>query len=284
MTLYMDVHRNVHASVEAIAQAHLSDLEAQDRYGVKYIKYWVDPNAGTICCLVEGPSKDACVAVHREAHGLLADQIIEVETGIVEAFLGGQSQTQLGCALYRDGSLDSAYRIILFTDLTGSTEMTQRLGDAEAMRVLRAHDAVLDAALSTTGGRKVKHTGDGIMASFVSAANALRCAAEIQSGVARYNAANPERLLSVRIGMSAGEPVMENHDLFGATVQLARRVCDAAGPGQVVVTNALRELCAGKGFLFEDLGSVELKGFAERMRLHRLVNAAPPAQRGDAPA
>ena len=81
MPLYMDIHRNLDASLDAIAQAHVSDLEAQEKYGVKYLKYWFNPEGRTVCCLVEGPNKDACNAVHREAHGLVADDIYPVEEG-----------------------------------------------------------------------------------------------------------------------------------------------------------------------------------------------------------
>jgi hypothetical protein len=83
MTLYLDIHHNVDATPEEIEAGHLSDLEAQEKHGVRYLKYWFDPTAGRICCLVDGPSKEACNAVHSEAHGMVADDIIEVEGGMV---------------------------------------------------------------------------------------------------------------------------------------------------------------------------------------------------------
>jgi class 3 adenylate cyclase len=271
MALYMDIHRNVEATPEEIEHAHLSDLEAQDRFGVKYIKYWVNPDARTICCLVEGPNPEACAAVHREAHGLLPDQIIEVEKGLVEGFLGGQSATPIGCALYNDGSLDSAYRVILFTDISGSTSLTQRVGDMGAMKVVRMHDRIVRDALAEYGGREIKHTGDGIMASFISASHAVDCALAIQQGVAEYNRDNPDFAFGVRIGMSAGEPVVENEDFFGAAVQLARRVCDQAEEGRIYASNVVRELCIGKGFAFADLGDHELKGFDAPVRIFQVA-------------
>jgi hypothetical protein len=81
MGLYMDVHRNVDASLEDLKQAHELDLEAQEKYGVEYKKYWADLDSGTIFCLFEGPSKEAGVKVHEEAHGITADEIFEVEEG-----------------------------------------------------------------------------------------------------------------------------------------------------------------------------------------------------------
>ena len=79
MPLYMDIHRQVDgATDEAVAAAHLKDLETQAKYGVKYIKYWLDEGTGTIFCLVEAPNEEAAERVHREAHGLTADEIYEV--------------------------------------------------------------------------------------------------------------------------------------------------------------------------------------------------------------
>lgn len=79
MPLYMDVHRNVDASVEDVVEAHKKDLETQEEHGVKYLNYWVDDEEGAVFCLFEGPSKEAGEKVHMEAHGLPADEIFEVE-------------------------------------------------------------------------------------------------------------------------------------------------------------------------------------------------------------
>ena len=82
MALYMDVHRNLEGvSAEALAQAHQMDLEVQDRHGANYQRYWFNEADGTVMCLVEAPSKEAADTVHREAHGLVADEIIEVTEG-----------------------------------------------------------------------------------------------------------------------------------------------------------------------------------------------------------
>jgi class 3 adenylate cyclase len=266
MTLYLDIHHNVNATPEEIEQAHLSDLEAQEKHGVKYLKYWFDPKAERVCCLVDGPSKAACNAVHNEAHGLVADDIIEVEGGMVEAFLGGPS-TSLGAALSVDGSLDGGFRTVLFTDIVGSTTMTQELGDDAAMSLLGVHDEIVRRELSARNGREVKHTGDGIMASFVSASKAVESSIAVQEALQDHNETAP-RPVAVRIGMSAGEPVGQARDLFGTAVQLASRVCQTAGPGEILVANVVRELCAGKPISFADRGKIEFKGFADPVRVH----------------
>jgi len=82
MPLFMDVHNQVSgATAEAVAGAHQKDLETQGRYGVKYLRYWLDEGSGRIFCLAEAPDKEAATRVHREAHGLLADEIYPVVEG-----------------------------------------------------------------------------------------------------------------------------------------------------------------------------------------------------------
>ncbi len=83
MALYMDIHQHIEGlTKEAVAQAHAADLKTQEKYGVKYLRYWFDDNTGKVFCLIEAPNKAAAIAVHQEAHGLLADELIEVKEGL----------------------------------------------------------------------------------------------------------------------------------------------------------------------------------------------------------
>lgn len=157
---------------------------------------------------------------------------------------------------------------VLFTDMEGSTTLTQRLGDAAAQAVLRRHNTIIRDALRDYGGAEVKHTGDGIMASFPSASRALECAVTIQKAFAAWNEGTEQ--VRVRIGLNAGEPVAEDADLFGTAVQLAARVCARAEPGQILVPEGVRHLVAGKGFLFSDRGDVALRGFEDPVRLYEV--------------
>jgi class 3 adenylate cyclase len=146
--------------------------------------------------------------------------------------------------------------------------LTQSLGDEAALAILGVHDAIVRDALAALGGREVKHTGDGIMACFISPAGAVRCAIQIQRELNKHAKANPDRPLKVRVGAAAGEPVEQHNDLFGSTVQLASRLCAHAQPEQILVSNAIAELCIGKGLSFQDLGEVILKGFGSPVRAH----------------
>src|SRR5881394_3067384 len=197
MPLYMDIHNLPEGTTaEDVAKAHAKDMETQRKYGVEYHKYWVNEKTGKVFCLVDAPSAEAAECVHREAHGLLAEKIIEVEPDVAEVFLGGTETNSVGAVLLPGGGAearDPGTRTILFTDVANSTALTQSLGDAAALAILGMHDTIVRDALSALGGREIKHTGDGIMASFVSAASAVRCAIQIQRELAKHAETNPKR-------------------------------------------------------------------------------------------
>jgi len=159
---------------------------------------------------------------------------------------------------------------ILFTDMESSTALTQQLGDAKAQEVRRVHNSIVRQALEVCAGSEIKHTGDGIMASFATASSALECAISIQQGVAAHKAEHSDSPLGVYIGLNAGEPLAEEDDLFGTSVDLAARLVDHAEPGQIIASDVVRQLAAGKDFLFHDLGETELRGFEDPVKLWEL--------------
>lgn len=271
----MDIHEvDEHTTAEDVANAHAKDVETQRKYGVEYSKYWFNDSRKKVFCLVHAPNAKAADDVHREAHGLRAEKIIEIQPELAEGFLGSGQTNSDGAVVFpggASGQRDPGIRTILFTDIVGSTAMTQTLGDEASMVLLELHNGIVRSALADLGGREVKHTGDGIMASFVSAAAAVKCAAQIQRELAKHVENKTDRGMKVRIGAAAGEPVEQHDDLFGCTVQLAARLCSQALPEQILVTNAIAELCLGKGLSFQDMGEVPLKGFERPVRAHSVV-------------
>jgi len=163
---------------------------------------------------------------------------------------------------------------ILLTDIESSVRATQRLGDERAQQMVRTHNTIVRRALALNSGTEVKHTGDGILATFTSARRAVACAVAIQEASTFHNETHPELAFSIRIGLNAGEPVTEDEDIFGTAVQLAARVCARAEPGAILVSDVVRQLVAGKGVLFADMGPVELKGFEESVRLYEIRSEA----------
>lgn len=272
----MDIHRlDGDLTPEQVAQAHAADLAVQAKHGVNYERYWFNQKQGKVFCLCHAPDAATAAKVHAEAHGLIAEKVIEVDHDLIEGFLGGGEFTSSGEAWLSGGTeRDPGIRTLLFTDLVGSTDLTQSFGDDASLVHLRTHDGIVREALITCQGREVKHTGDGIMASFISAAAAVRCALRIQHEFGKLM--NREAPLQVRIGIAAGEPVERHNDLFGTTVQLAARLCSAADPGQVLLSSAIPELCAGKGLKFEEAGDLQLKGFAQTVRAFRAVLPEAP--------
>ena len=273
MPIYMDIHEVRGATAEDVAKAHVEDVKTQRKFGVEYQKYWFNESSGKIFCLFSAPNAEAAVEVHRKAHGLLAAKIIEVAPEIAEGFLGGTDVNSAGAAIVAGGGSndrDPGIRTVLFTDIVDSTLLTQRLGDEAAMAFIQVHDEKVRDALRAHGGREVKHTGDGIMASFMSAVAAARCANRIHRELAQHGQVNSEMQIRVRIGAAAGEPVENHLDLFGSTVQLAARLCSHAQPEQSLVSNVVAELCIGKDLAFRDLGEVSLKGFEKPVRVHAI--------------
>jgi class 3 adenylate cyclase len=266
---YMDRHDFAGLTAVDAANMHLKDLEVQGRFGVQFLTYWFDYDRQTAFCLAKAPSGDAVEAVHRESHGSVPGHVIEVDQRTVERFMGGIVDHPPG-----EPYVETAFRTILFTDMEGSTSLTQRLGDARAMVVLRAHDRIVGEALDRHGGSEVKHTGDGLMAAFPSVVGAIESAVQIQRRLAE---ADDRSGLRVRIGMSAGEPVTERNDLFGAVVQLAARLCSRAEPGSVLISSAVHDLALGKGFLFRKRGRLSLKGFDEPVHVFEVVWQPPPS-------
>ena len=169
---------------------------------------------------------------------------------------------------------------ILFTDMERNTELLQRLGDDRWRALLREHERITRAQLAAHGGSEIKTTGDGFMVSFASTTQALECALALQQALAERNASAKPAIV-VRCGLNAGEPIAEDNDLFGTAVTLAARIASEAVGGEVLVSDVIRQLVAGKRFNFEDRGVRRLKGFEEPARLWALApdreaEASPP--------
>jgi class 3 adenylate cyclase len=197
----------------------------------------------------------------------MAEKIIEVDADMADGLFGPGEINAAGAVLLPDehDRHDSGVRAIMFTDIVGSTEMTSLYGDDVAIAMLAVHDHIVRTEVGGNCGREVKHTGDGIMAAFNSAACAVRSARSIQAKLAQHNLNGSEQPVIVRIGISAGEPVEQHEDLFGSTVQLAARLCAQAEPGQILVSNVVADLCIGKNLRFHDAGECELKGFQDKI-------------------
>jgi class 3 adenylate cyclase len=157
---------------------------------------------------------------------------------------------------------------IMFTDIEGSTEMIERLGDGDASVLVKEHNDIVRAQVAECGGYEVKFRGDGFMLAFTSAAKGVRCAIGIQEAMKEFAERHPEAPLSLCIGINSGEAVPDGDDFLGTAVNIAARLADSAGGGEVLVTSVVRDLVSSSGeFKFLPEQQLSLKGISEPQRV-----------------
>ncbi len=200
--------------------------------------------------------------------------MIQAGVKAMQDYLGGNaSVTSQIAALLSEWNLPEKRAAIpsvftfVFTDIVGSTAMTQRLGNAGAQKAVRAHNTAVRGAIQAYKGREVKHTGDGIMATFPDPPSAVAACIKIQREIAAHNSANPNIDVHLRIGINAGEAVEEENDFFGAAVQMTARICDKASKDNIWVSQAVVDACKGQKFGFIPRGAFEMKGIQGSKRL-----------------
>jgi class 3 adenylate cyclase len=162
----------------------------------------------------------------------------------------------------RGSGVERSTAIVVFTDLVGSTELRSRLGEDAAEEVRRTHDRLIAGAIEANRGRLVKNLGDGVMATFTGASDALGAAVAIQQALDRHNRSGASDVpLEVRVGISAGDVAFEEADCFGTPVIEAARLCAAAGGGQILATDVVRVLAGtAGGHQVTPIGALDLKG------------------------
>ena len=163
-------------------------------------------------------------------------------------------------------------RTILFTDLEGSTDLRVRLGDILANEVFTEHDQLVRSHLEAGGGTDIKGLGDGFMALFSSASDAIETAVAIQRAIEEHNSAQPERAMSVRMGLNSGDVTRREGEAHGTAVHAAARVAAKAQGGQILVSQIASDLAGSLGKTkVVDRGLFWLKGFPDRWRLYEVL-------------
>ena len=162
---------------------------------------------------------------------------------------------------------------VLFTDVVGSTEMLARLGDDAAEAARRSHFERMRDLTYAHRGRVIKGLGDGVMASFGSPLAAIQCAIAMQQAEARADSASR---VGLRVGLDVGEPIDDDGDLHGTAVVVAKRLCDAAEPGEILISDLLARLVQPRiGESLEEVGPLELKGLPAPTLTHRVCYSEP---------
>lgn len=249
MALFMDRHELSGATPTDLAAAHLADVSIQDKYGVKFLTYWFDYDRSAGFCLAEAPDQESIHAVHHDSHGQVPNEIIAVDEASVLRFMGGIPNHALG-----EPYVETAFRVILFTDIVDSTVLAREAGDASWKRTVTMHEDVVRSVLAGFAGREIQTAGDSFLVVFGSVEGAIRC------GLALVGALNAIQL-QIRVGIHSGEVVMSGDHIWGLAVHAAARIVARAGAGEVLVSGITRDLAEGAtGLTFESRGRHRLKG------------------------
>lgn len=239
MPIYMDLHIVPGIAAKHAAEAHREDLKIQEEYGCRCMTYWVDEERGKAFCLIDAPNKEAVREMHDRAHGLVPHEIIQVNSNVVEAFLGriqdpnGINDPETGLSIFND----PAFRIIMVTHTMDSRLLQHQLGPEKAAELLSLYNTLVREQLNKHEGREVELAGDGFVASFVSVSQAVQCAAAIQKVL--HIAAE---LIDLRIGIHAGMPIGDSQQLFGDTIHFAQQLCLVGKKNQAILSSVVREL------------------------------------------
>ncbi|MAT38842.1 MAG: hypothetical protein CL946_04485 [Ectothiorhodospiraceae bacterium] len=252
MPIYMDRHDVPGATAVDVARAHQEDLHIQDQYECKAITYWFDEAHGAAFCLVEAPNKEAVMAMHENAHGLVPHQIIEVQSSVVESFLGRIVDPESANSRENDEIVisESALRAIMCIGLH-CTYPGQHTSDISTIHERKIRSAILDA-FKHFAARPVEIASSLNIATFASVSSAVQCAKEIQHQTEQFSPTPEHRAPCVRMSLSTGIPVDGRNELFGKTLQEARRLCSFARGGQLLLAPSAMQI-------YRDTAEGELK-------------------------
>ncbi|SRR5579871_292306 len=242
MPIYMDVHIVPGVKSKSVAEAHQKDLHHQEEFGCNCMTYWVDEARESIFCLIEAPDKKAVEEMHSKAHGLVPNKVIEVNSSLVQSFLGRIYDP--ADAIVSDEGLkvfgEPSFRILLVTRITDPNLLKHKLGNERADELLNTYNTVIRKNILQYGGREAEHEGSSFIVSFDSAAKAVACALDIQKEMHNPILSH----LDFSIAINAGEPVENSNKLFGDTIQFAVNMCNIAKDFKIVIASAVKELVA----------------------------------------
>lgn len=248
MPLYMDRHDIPGVSAEGVAHAHQMDLGVQNDFGCNAMTYWVDEDRGYVFCLIEAPDIEAVKDMHSAAHGLIPHEIKEVNSGIVQAFLGRILDPQPSNLIESNSQqfiTESAFRAILCVNLKDIKLFKSKYGSEASEKTLNTfYEQIRNAALEFNGS--IVENQNEYLLSFLSVSSALDCAFSLQDFFSKQHTSSDFPGVQIQIGISAGIPVTENSNLFGDTVRMAEILNFLSEHGMICISANIKELYKGK--------------------------------------
>jgi len=239
MPIYMDRHDIIdNVTAEQVAEMHQQDLKIQDRYGCRGLTYWFDGQRRTAFCLIEAADISCITAMHNAAHGQVPNRVIEVSTALVESFLGRIDDPEKN----GNGPLniidDSAFRILMLVSLRSGSR-AQRVSGRAGGELERFNLAVHNM-VSSSGGKMVRGNSHRLTVCFTSAVDAVRCALCIREEFEKDKTSLVGGA-SLKIGLSAGEPVTDKPAFFEDAIRLVERMCRIV-KGEIILSCEVKEL------------------------------------------
>lgn len=273
MPLYMDFHELDQFSAETIQQlkeGHKLDLAVQSKYKVEYKHYYVSKENKRAFCVMEGPDKESCEAVHREAHGIVACNIIEVELNQYGLMMGLQLYALDGMHVHKNGTIDSGFRTILFINTLTFTS-NSRLSGLELSSHFLDYSNELKEALSRYGGREIASSRNETIYAFTSCANAVHGGSLLQERISCLNKNLGEKGIrfETTIALHAGEPVTMDSEFFGETLQLARRLSHIGKDGEIIISSCVNELAQSS--VMETKSSLKVTSIDDERFINRII-------------
>ncbi|HEV2478133.1 MAG TPA: nickel-binding protein [Puia sp.] len=243
MPIYMDRHDILdNVTAAQVAEMHQQDLKIQDKYGCRGLTYWFDGQRQTAFCLIEAPDISCIHAMHNAAHGQVPNRVIEVSPALVEAFLGRIEDPEKNGGGPLNVIDDSAFRILMLVSLKPATT-AQRVSKG-AGRGLEPFNLAVHNIVLSSGGKPVRRNDHHLTVCFTSAADAVRCALRIQAEFEKNKTSLAGSLAagaSLKIGVSAGDPVTDKPAFFEDAIRLVERMCRIV-KGEIILSCEVREL------------------------------------------
>src|SRR5688572_5905600 len=242
MPIYMDIHIVPGVKSKDVAEAHRLDLIHQQEYGCNCMTYWIDEERETIFCLIEAPDKDAVKEMHRKAHGLVPNKVIEVSSSIVKSFLGriydpdDAVTDENGLKVFSDPS----FRLLLVGKLNDHVLLKHRLGIDKANDLLSKLNEIIRKNIRIHGGNEVEYAGDGFIVSFDSVAKSFSCALAIKEDIPSADAEK----LGLKMAINGGEPIEKSKELFGDAIRFANHLCAISPASQIAIASKAKELAS----------------------------------------
>lgn len=240
MPIFMDIHIAPGVTPRQVAEAHLKDVDIQDKYYCKAMTYWMDEDKGCVFCLIEAPDKESVRTMHEKAHGLIPSDIIQVNVDVVKSFLG-RIQDPADPIRIPEANLsvfsEPAFRVILVTRTMDSRLLRHAVGNERARELLLLYSTVVREKAREFAGSEVYLREDGFVFSFTSGFKALECAVGIQKLLNSTSS-----MMGLTIALHAGVPVNNHPSLFGSTLRFAGFMSAVGKPGQISVSAVVRNL------------------------------------------